>query len=103
MIIDLDLDDDAPSTFDPTEFMELLEGSAMYAFNDCDDIEYKYVLDADALTLVGKHCGTGDIRRLTLEDIKMGKNFNDFCSDSDAEDSDDEEVRNRRPSDSQDP
>lgn len=89
MISALDLDDDAESTFDSSDLVELLEGSAMYAFNDCDDIEYKYVLDTDTQTLVGKHCGTGDVRRLTFDDMKMGKNFDDFCYDSDAEDDDD--------------
>ena len=92
MIVAVDADEDG-EPFDSDHLMEFLEGSVTCFFDDCDDIEYKYVLDADAETLVGKHLGTGDIRRLTFEDIKMGKNFDDFCHDDsdEADDSDEED------------
>ncbi len=94
MIIAAHADEDG-EPFDPDHLIEFLEGSIKYFFNDCDDIEYKYILDADYQTLVGKHCCTGDIRCLTFEDMKMGKNFDDFSYDSDddvVEDSDEEEA-----------
>jgi len=96
MIVAVDADEDG-EPFDSDHLMEFLEGSVTCFFDDCDDIEYKYVLDADTMTLGGNHLGTGDKRTLSFEDIKMGKNFDDFCHDSDdadeeAEDSEEEVV-----------
>jgi hypothetical protein len=78
-IIAADANEDG-EPFDSSHLMEFLEGSVQCFFNDCDDIEYEYVLDADTMTLAGSHC-SGGTRKLSFANIGMGMNFDDFCSD----------------------